>query len=187
MGSGLMMALCMIALAIDRNPAHASRRVGILAVLGWAQGLSLGPLFNMAMDIDPRIVSTALLGTATIFICFSLSALTAQRRSWLYLGGMLSSALSLLLLSRLVNLFASSLFLFYVELYVGLAIFCTFIIFDTQVMIEKAAQGDEDYVWAAMELFIDLVGIVVRLLIILMNNADKSKKKDTKEAKSSRR
>lgn len=35
----------------------------------------------------PSIIPTAFLGTATIFACFSLSALYARRRSYLYLGG----------------------------------------------------------------------------------------------------
>lgn len=37
--------------------------------------------------LSPSIIPTAFLGTATIFACFSLSALYARRRSFLYLGG----------------------------------------------------------------------------------------------------
>lgn len=38
-------------------------------------------------SLSPSILPTAFLGTASIFACFSLSALYARRRSYLYLGG----------------------------------------------------------------------------------------------------
>jgi hypothetical protein len=34
------------------------------------------------------IIVTAFLGTSMIFLCFTLSALYAKRRSYLFLGGM---------------------------------------------------------------------------------------------------
>jgi FtsH-binding integral membrane protein len=72
-----------------------------------------------------------------IFACFSLSALYAQRRSMLYIGGFLSSALTLLTFFGLMNLFFRSEFMFNIQLYGGLLLFMGYVCFDTQLIIEK--------------------------------------------------
>lgn len=54
--------------------------------------------------------------------------------SWLYLGGTLSSAMSVLLLMRLGSYFlGGKSFVFQAELYVGLLMFIGYVLFDTQV------------------------------------------------------
>jgi Bax inhibitor 1 len=49
---------------------------------------------------------TAFVGTAIAFACFSCAAVVAKRREYLYLGGLLSSGLSILLWLQ----FAASIF-----------------------------------------------------------------------------
>merc|ERR1712146_445856 len=112
----------------------------------------------------------AFTGTVVVFGCFSASALYAQRRSYLYLGGLLSSALSLMFWAGLINMFLGSTLLFDLRLYGGLLMFAGFVIFDTQMVVEKASMGDRDYVEHALSFFLDFVGIFVRLLIILSRN-----------------
>ena len=65
--------------------------------------------------------------------------------------------------------------IFNISLYLGLIMFCGFVIFDTQLIVEKAFHGDFDYLSHSLELFVDFIGIFVRILIIL---AKKSKKDD---------
>ena len=36
---------------------------------------------------------------------------------------------------------------FQVNLYGGLLIFCAFVLYDTQLIVEKARSGDDDYIW----------------------------------------
>lgn len=57
--------------------------------------LILGMLVRgLSCDLIPiSIVITALLGTAAVFACFSGAAVLAQRRQYLYLGALASSAL----------------------------------------------------------------------------------------------
>ncbi len=45
------------------------------------------------LQVDPAILVTALLATTTVFVCFAGAALFSKRRSYLYLGGVLSSGL----------------------------------------------------------------------------------------------
>ncbi|NWS78217.1 BI1 inhibitor, partial [Crotophaga sulcirostris] len=118
------------------------KRLGMLAGFAFLTGRPFSPPL-----LSPSIIPTAFLGTATIFACFSLSALYARRRSFLYLGGFLLSGLTLMLLSSVVNTFMGSTWLFTANLYLGLMVMCGFVLFDTQLIIEKAENGDKDYIW----------------------------------------
>ncbi|NXT93963.1 BI1 inhibitor, partial [Anhinga rufa] len=138
------------------------KRLGMLAGFAFLTGRPRSPPL-----LSPSIIPTAFLGTATIFACFSLSALYARRRSFLYLGGFLLSGLTLMLLSSVVNAFMGSTWLFTANLYLGLMIMCGFVLFDTQLIIEKAESGDKDYIWHCVDLFLDFVNIFRELLMIL--------------------
>ncbi|XP_077339423.1 bax inhibitor 1 [Lithobates pipiens] len=161
------------------NRENEKKRLGILAGFAFFSGIGLGPALNLCLAVDPSIIPTAFLATAVIFTCFSLSALYAQRRTYLYLGGVLMSVMSLLLLSGLVNIFIGSTILLKVHLYVGLLVMCGFVLFDTQLIIEKVENGDKDYVWHCVDLFLDFIAIFRKIMIILAMN-EKEKKKERK-------
>ena len=44
---------------------------------------------------------------------------------------------------------------------------CGFVLFDTQMIIEKRRAGDKDFVAHSMDLFIDFIGIFRRLVVLL--------------------
>ncbi|NXJ58169.1 BI1 inhibitor, partial [Spizaetus tyrannus] len=148
--------------ATPHNRETEQKRLGMLAGFAFLTGRPRSPSL-----LSPSIIPTAFLGTATIFACFSLSALYARRRSFLYLGGFLLSGLTLMLLSSVVNAFVGSTWLFTANLYLGLMIMCGFVLFDTQLIIEKAESGDKDYIWHCVDLFLDFVDIFRELLMIL--------------------
>jgi len=151
------------------------KRLSILMGFCFLEGLSIGPLLLATLEIDPSIISTAFFGTVCVFACFSASALLSERRSYLFLGGILGSALSNMLVLGLLNIFFRSPMIFNFLLYAGLLVFCGFVCFDTQLIIEKASQGHKDVVWDSLELFIDFARIFVRLLIILSKDKDSKK------------
>lgn len=59
-----------------------------------------------------------------------------------------------------------------------------YVIFDTQMIVEKATLGDRDFAWHTMELFIDFVAIFVRICIILLRNSEESKGKSSRSRRS---
>ncbi|OMP10951.1 Bax inhibitor 1-related protein [Corchorus olitorius] len=96
-------------------------------------------LIHLAIEVDPSVVVTALVITTLSFACFSGAALVARRREYIYLGGMLSSAL------------------FIFEVYFGLLVFAGYMVVDAREIIEKAHLGDMDYMKHALYLFTDLL------------------------------
>jgi FtsH-binding integral membrane protein len=141
-------------------------------------GVYLSPLINLAIDVDPQIVMTAFLLTTIIFVCFTLSALLTQKRTYLYLGGLLGTGTSIMFVLSIMNLFGRSQLIFNVNLYLGLLIACGYILYDTQLIVERAVRGDMNYVKHALLLFIDMVDLFVRILIILLKNSQNKNKKN---------
>jgi len=157
------------------TPENTPKRTAYLFALGFFQGCSIGPLVGLALDVDSWILVHAFVGTFALFACFTGSALLAQRRSLLYLGALLSSGLTIMFWLGVVNLFIQTEALYNLSLYGGLLLFSGFIMYDTQLLIEKYRLGHDDHLAHSLELFLDFIAIFVRLVIILLKNAKKSK------------
>ena len=55
-----------------------------------------------------------------------------------------------------------------VQLWGGLLVFCGFIVWDTQMIIEKKRRGDGDFIGHSLDLFIDFMQVFRKVLILLM-------------------
>lgn len=76
-------------------------------------------LYWLTNTTVPSVLVSAFVGTAVAFCCFSGAALLARRREFLYLGGLLSSGVSMLLwLHFASSLFGGSTALFKFEVFV---------------------------------------------------------------------
>lgn len=175
----------MMLLGGDADKSFNNRRLGYLLAFGFFKGCSIGSLVETALYVDPGIIVTAMLMTTTVFACFSAAALFSKRRSYLFLGGVLGSIVGFMCLMSLMRFFLPSIFagsaIYTAELYVGLAVFCAYVLFDTQMIVEKASGGDRDSIWHAMELFIDFVAIFVRIVIILMRNQGNQNRREKED------
>jgi FtsH-binding integral membrane protein len=177
---GLMGIMGLIMYLSSTRNSYSSQtqtnRLVALTLFGIMKGLTLGSLVSLILMVDPSIIILAFLSTTAVFLSFSLAALLSKRRSYLYLGGILSSALSFFMLLSFLQIFMGySKLMFDIHLYGGLMLFCGYVIFDTQVILEQAIMGDKDAVWHALQLFIDFVGIFVRICIILLKSAENKK------------
>jgi FtsH-binding integral membrane protein len=80
----------------------------------------------------------ALLYTGAAFISFSLVSLLSKRRSWLFLGGIIMTLFQGIVMYRLFSwLFGYNSFNM-PYLMIGLFMASMYIIFDTQIIIERA-------------------------------------------------
>ena len=67
-------------------------------------------------------------------------------------------------------------------LLLSLFIACLYIIYDTQIIIEKAEQGDKDVPTHTMMLFIDMFELFIRIIQILNElNKDKDNKRKRRD------
>lgn len=105
---------------------------------------------------------------------FTISSLLAERGSWLYLGGPLISLLNLIVLFSFVNLFLRVAILYQIRLYMGLFIMCGFILYDTQLIVEKHRMGNKDFIMHSLDLFIDFINVFRHLLVILTQKVSNS-------------
>lgn len=72
------------------------------------------------------------------------------------------------------------------ELYLGLLVFAGYILFDTQLIVERSSAGDMDHVKHALDLFVDFMAVLVRVLVILLKNKDRREQDSTSRRKERR-
>jgi FtsH-binding integral membrane protein len=177
-GGGLLFALAALGLAVGLtftpdNGKNRGQRMAMLLGFAFLTGLGMGPLLDMAVRINPALIPNALMMSTMVFACFSGAALFAPDGQYLYLGGGLMSAMSMLFWMGLLNIFFQSQLIFQVSLWGGLLLFCGFIVWDTQMIIAKRRMGDKDYIAHSLDLFIDFVQIFRKILILLMQKEEK--------------
>lgn len=169
---------CMLALmATGDDGKNTMKRLGLLLGFAFLSGLGLGPLLEIVIMVDPAIIPTAFLSTCLIFTCFSLASIFGDQRRFIYLGGILMSLLSIITLGGLLNIFMGSYILFKGYLYIGFLVMCGFVVYDTQVILEKRRNGEKDYIWHSICLFIDLIQIFRHLLVFLLDRENNNRKK----------
>lgn len=159
------------------NGKNQSTRLGYLLGFAFFSGFGTGPIIEHSLYIDGNIIPTALLSTAFIFACFSISSIYSDRLQNLYLGGFLMSGLSILFYMALLNIFFQSYMIFKFYVYMSLALMCGFVMYDTALIIEKRRRGDTDYISHSVLLFMDLLSIFRNLVILLTDKERQNKKK----------
>lgn len=169
--------------ATPNNAQNSVKRMSYLMGFAGCTGLALGPLMEIAIHLNPRIIPMSFLSTCLVFGSFSLSSIFSTHRKWLYMGGALMSMLSVMLFMSVVNLFIGSQFLFQAQLYLGLIVFCVFIMYDTANIIEKCRMGDTDHISHAMELFIDFVDVFRTLMVILIQKERNNNQRNNRRSR----
>jgi Bax inhibitor 1 len=103
-------------------------------------------------------------------------SLFSKRRSFIYLGGLIVTLVQGMVIYRLAGwLFGYSTYNM-IYLMFGLFVACLYIIYDTQMIVEKSERGDRDIPTHTMTLFIDMFDLFIKILQILIKlNEDKKK------------
>lgn len=54
------------------------------------------------------------------------------------------------------------------DTYLGVLMYCAFVMIDTQLIIERAENGDKDYIWHCVGLFLDIAEMCRKITTILV-------------------
>lgn len=145
-------------------------------------GYLVGPAIHRIAEVDPSILIQAVGCTVCMFGSFSAMALFSKRRSFLFIGGIIASLTSTLFwYSTVCWMLGYSYYDGMIYMMTGLLVACLYVIFDTQMIIEQAENGEKDVPTHTMTLFIDLFDLfikIVQLLMELQENNEKKKRRD---------
>ena len=156
-------------------------RKAYLAGFAFMLGFLVGPTMHyLITDVDPTIVTQAVSYTAVAFISFSAVSLFSKRRSYLFLGGIIMTLIQGMVLYRLFAWISGASVINMPYLLIGLLTACLYIIYDTQLIIERAERGDKDVVGHALLLFFDLFDLFIKILKILIKLSEEEKRKQEK-------
>jgi FtsH-binding integral membrane protein len=131
--------------------------------------LSMGYIVaTLCAVVDKTIVLSAIAMTLGITAALTLYAIKTENKFNLMHAFLFTF---ITMISELLLFFFFFNYQFYVtfELFVGLIIYCAYLIFDTQMIIDKFGNGYEidDYIIAALNVYLDIIQIFIRILIIL--------------------
>lgn len=112
----------------------------------------------------------------TAVVCLALTLFAFQTKwDFTVMGGMLLVALVVLMLFGILCMFFRSQTLQLVYASLGALLFCFYLVYDTQMMMggkHKYSISPEEYVFAALNLYMDIINIFMYILAILGNTRD---------------
>ena len=119
--------------------------------------------------------------SSTGVLCSSSSnSIVIHRAFFLFLGGIIATMMSCMMMYRLVGwLFGAASGFGLGYLMCGLFMTCLWIIFDTQVIVEQSERGYRNVADHTLTLFMDLFQLFIKILQVL-NEMDENKKKKKK-------
>jgi modulator of FtsH protease len=161
--------LCVLAPMLLAQVSRNSfpQNIGFVFLFTFAEGLYVAPFIAMAEQASPGIASQAGILTFTAF-----GALTAyaffSRRDFSAWGSFLFVGVIVLLVTMLLNAFIGSAAGFTWIAGIGVLIFSGLLVFDTWRM--RNLFGPDDYVLAAVSIYLDLLNMFLFILSLLSGN-----------------
>lgn len=107
----------------------------------------------------------------TTIVVFALTIFAIQTKiDFTTCGGVLLIAGVLFIIFTIVVMFFPSHTLIYIQASIGVALFSLYLIYDTQLMMggdRKNFISPEDYIFAALSIYLDIVNIFLYILVLL--------------------
>merc|ERR1712178_513967 len=124
---------------------QGSQKERLLKLIGFGvtSGAGLRPLLDMAIRVNATIIPTATILTASIFLWISL-----------------------------MNMFYGSVGISTMMLYGGVLVMSGYVCYDTQMIVARYEMGDRDFIYHSLDLFVDFISILRKLIILLPKKED---------------
>jgi FtsH-binding integral membrane protein len=148
------------------NARSFPRNVILTLLFTLVEGVYLAPFLYLMERSAPGSVGQAGLLTFAAFGALSLYGLTSRRdfSAW---GSFLSVGLIVLIVAMVINMFVASAGAFLWLSVVGVLIFSGLLVFDTWRILRSGEFGKDDYVFAAVRIYLDLLNMFVFILSLL--------------------
>jgi FtsH-binding integral membrane protein len=149
-----------------RNHRTFPQNLGFTFLFTFIEGIWISPLLVLYERMQPGVLGQAGLLTLTTFAVLSLYAVLSRRdfSAW---GGFFTIGLWVLIATSLLNMFfrnaTASLWLAAGTIFV----FGGLLVFDTWRIVRSGAYGEDDYVPAAVQIYLDLLNIFLAVLQLL--------------------
>jgi FtsH-binding integral membrane protein len=149
-----------------RNHRTFPQNLGFTFLFTFIEGIWISPLLVLYERMQPGVLGQAGLLTLTTFGVLSLYAVLSRRdfSAW---GGFFTIGLWVLIATSLLNMFfrnpTASLWLAAGTIFV----FGGLLVFDTWRIVRSGAYGEDDYVPAAVQIYLDLLNIFLAILQLL--------------------
>jgi len=163
--------LCMFAPLImaQRAARQFPRNIAFTFLFTFVEGIWIAPFLLMAETNQPGVVGEAALITFGAFGVLSLYA-TVSRRDFSAWGSFLMVGVVVLFITMLISAFmhtaAGGLWISAV----GVLLFSGLLVFDTWRLLRSGQFGQDDYVLAAVQIYLDLLNMFLFVLTLLGGN-----------------
>jgi len=161
-----IMLLCVFAPLFGAQAARNSfpQNIGFVFLFTFAMGLYQAPFIAMAERLSPGIASQAATLTMSAFGALTLYAFVSRRdfSAW---GGFLFTGLIVLFVASFLMYFVHSAAAYTWFASIGVLLFSGLLVFDTWRI--RNVYGPDDYVMAAVSIYLDLLNMFVFILSLL--------------------
>jgi FtsH-binding integral membrane protein len=160
--------LCVFAplFLVMRNPRQFPQNVVLTGLFTFAEGVWIAPLLFIGEQVRPGITGQAALLTLGTFGALSMYAVFSRRdfSAW---GSFFFVGLIVLVISSLLNMFfrsaAGALWLSAAAVFV----FGGLLVFDTWRIVRSGQYGEDDFVAAAVQIYLDLINMFLAIFSLL--------------------
>jgi modulator of FtsH protease len=151
---------------VMRNARQFPQNVVLTGLFTFAIGVWIAPFLYYAESTQPGIINQAALLTLGTFGALTAFAVFSKRdfSAW---GSFFTIGLVVLLITSILNIFLKS---SSAALYISAAsvfVFGGLLVFDTWRIVRSGQYGEEDYVAAAVSIYLDLLNMFLAILSLL--------------------
>lgn len=136
------------------------------------EGIYIAPFLAIAEGRTPGVVGQAAVLTLAAFGVLSLYAVMSKRdfSAW---GSFFVVGLVVLILASIINMFVASAAAGLWIAAIGVMIFSGLLVFDTWRIVRSGQYGQDDYVLAAVSIYLDLLNMFLFILSLLGGGRDR--------------
>ena len=154
----------------QRNARVFPKNVVLTLLFTFVEGVFIAPFLAYAEQAAPGTVSQAGLLTFAAFGGLTLYA-TVSRRDFSAWGSFFFIGLIVLMIAMFINFFVASAAASLWISAIGVMIFAGLLVFDTWRILRSGTFGQDDYVIAAVQIYLDLLNMFLFILSLLGNRS----------------